>query len=303
MFDEALKSKFKAKFENIIFDEPLKSHVTMRVGGPADGFLSVAEPEIAEAVEFCKENNVPYFVMGNGSNTIVRDGGYRGLILCIGRKMNSITHLGDNTIKVQSGAKLSAVAECAASEGIGGFEFLAGIPGNIGGALVMNAGAYGGEIKDLVVNVTYIKDSVVHTAKGEDLGFGYRKSFFMDNPDAIIIGAVLKGYSADEKDIRNQMTEFLNKRSASQPLEYPSSGSFFKRPEGYFAGKLIQDCGLKGYKKGGAAISEKHAGFVINLGDATCSDIQALMDHVKSCVQEQFGVTMEPEVRFIGSDN
>ena len=302
MFDEALKIELKANFDNIIFDEPLKKHVTMHVGGPADGFLNVSEQEIPKAVDFCKKHGISYFVLGNGSNTVVRDGGYRGLVLCIGRKMNSIELLEDNTLSVQAGAKLSAVAECAAKNSIGGFEFLAGIPGNLGGALVMNAGAYGGEIKNLVVSVTFLEDGKVNTALCEELGFGYRKSYFMNHPTAIITGAVLKGYKAEESQIRSQMSEYASKRSASQPLEYPSSGSFFKRPEGYFAGKLVQDCGLKGYKSGGACISEKHAGFVINIGDATCKDIQMLADHVKNCVNEKFGVILEPEVRFIGSD-
>ncbi len=302
MFDEALKSKLEAAFENIVFDEPLKKHVTMNVGGPADGFLNASEQDVIPALEFCKDNNIDSVIIGNGSNTIFKDGGFRGLVICIGRMMNEVEYLGDSTIKLQAGAKLSKVAECAYKNSVGGFEFLQGIPGNAGGALVMNAGAYGGEIKNLVKTVTYIKDFEIHTAKAIDLGYGYRESYFMDNPDAVIISAVLKGYPEEQSKIKELMAEYHQRRTASQPLEYPSSGSFFKRPPGYFAGKLIQDCGLKGYSVGGAAISEKHAGFVINTGDATCSDIQKLSDHVKDCVKEKFGVQMHHEVRFLGSD-
>ena len=302
MFDEALKSKLKARFENIIFDEPLSKHVTMHVGGPADGFLGVTEEEIPAVCDFCRDNGVDYYVIGNGSNTVVRDGGYRGLIICIGRRMNKVEFTPDGQIIAQAGAKLSMVAECAAKNGIAGFEFLAGIPGNVGGALVMNAGAYGGEIQSLLESVTFFENGQIRTARPEELGYGYRKSYFLSNPDAIITRAVFRGNPADKVEIRELMSQLAQKRCASQPLEYPSSGSFFKRPEGYFAGKLVQDCGLKGYKCGGAAISEKHAGFVINCGDATCHDIQMLSKHVKDTVREQFGVELEPEVRFIGSD-
>ncbi|MBQ7974954.1 MAG: UDP-N-acetylmuramate dehydrogenase [Clostridia bacterium] len=302
MFDEAVKNKLSAEFEGIIFDEPLKKHTTMGVGGPADGFLYVSEEQIAPAVKFCRENGIPFHVMGNGSNTVGRDGGFRGIILCVGRKMNSACVSDEVTVTAQAGAKLSAVAELAAKSGIGGFEFLAGIPGNLGGAIVMNAGAYGGEIKDLLVSVSWFENGEIRTEAAHKLGFGYRKSYFISNPGCIVTGAVLRGTPRSEEDIREQMSEYLKKRSASQPLEYPSSGSFFKRPEGYFAGKLVQDCGLKGFAVGGAAISEKHAGFVINKGGATGEDIQNLAEYVKKCVMERFGVELEPEVRFLGCD-
>lgn len=302
MFDEALKNKLSAEFEGILFDEPLKKHTTMVVGGPADGFLYVAEEQIEPVINFCRDNDIAYHVMGNGSNTVGRDGGYRGLILCVGRKMNSISLTDEVTITAKAGIKLSAVAEFAAKNSIGGFEFLAGIPGNLGGAIVMNAGAYGGEIKNLLVSVSWYENGEFRTKPSEELGFGYRKSYFISNPGCVITGAVLKGTEGCEADIREQMNEYLKKRSASQPLEYPSSGSFFKRPEGYFAGKLIQDCNLKGFTVGGAAISEKHAGFVINKGNATGKDIQNLSDHVKKCVMEKFGVELDHEVRFLGCD-
>lgn len=302
MFDESLKNKLSAEFPGILFDEPLKKHTTMVVGGPADGFLYVTEEQIEPAIKFCETNGIDYHVMGNGSNTVGRDGGFRGLILCVGRKMNSISLKDKVTVTAQAGAKLSAIADFAAKNNIAGFEFLAGIPGNLGGAIVMNAGAYGGEIKNLLQSVSWHENGKFCTESAENLGFGYRKSYFINNPGCVIAGAVLKGAEGAEADIREQMNEYLKKRSASQPLEFPSSGSFFKRPEGYFAGKLVQDCDLKGFAVGGAAISEKHAGFVINKGNATGRDIQNLCDHVKKCVMERFGVELEPEVRFLGCD-
>ncbi len=302
MFNDALKQMFKTEFPDIKFDEPLKKHTTMAVGGPCDAFLSASANDVSRALKLCKENKIPVFVLGNGSNTIGTDKGYRGLVICTGRKMNGIYLNEGFDICAQAGAKLSAVAEVAASAGIGGFEFLAGIPGNLGGAIVMNAGAYGGEIKNLIKTVTFLEKGVEHTEEGENLGFGYRKSYFMSHPDAIILSARLSGIKKEEPLIREEMAEYAKKRSSSQPLEFPSSGSFFKRPEGYFAGKLVQDCGLKGYTVGGAAISEKHAGFVINKGGATCDDIKKLSAYVKSCVLDKFGVVMEHEVRFLGEE-
>ncbi len=302
MFNEALKQLLKEEFSEIKFDEPLKKHTTMAVGGPCDGFLNAQAEDIPKAVELCKQNNIPLFVLGNGSNTIGTDNGYRGLVICIGRKMNGINLQDGVTVQAGAGAKLSAVAEAAAASCIGGFEFLAGIPGNLGGAIVMNAGAYGGEIKNLIKAVTFFENGSLRTETADNLGFGYRKSYFMTHPDAIILSAELSGEKKEEKLIREEMADYAARRSASQPLEYPSSGSFFKRPEGYFAGKLVQDSGLKGYTVGGAAISEKHAGFVINKGGATYSDIKALSDHVKKCVMDKFGVQMEHEVRFLGEE-
>ncbi len=302
MFNEALKQLLKEEFSDIKFDEPLKKHTTMAVGGPCDGFLNVCTEDIPKVVELCSAKNIPLFVLGNGSNTIGTDKGYRGLVICIGRKMNEINLSDELTVHSGAGAKLSAVAEKAAASGIGGFEFLAGIPGNLGGAVVMNAGAYGGEIKNLIKTVTFLENGEVRTETADKLGFGYRKSYFISHPDAIILSAELSGVKKEEGLIREEMADYAGRRSDKQPLEYPSSGSFFKRPEGYFAGKLVEDSGLKGYTIGGAAISEKHAGFVINKGGATYSDIKALSDHVKKCVMDKFGVLMEHEVRFLGEE-
>lgn len=300
MFDEVLKSGLKDKFPQILFDESLKKHTSMSVGGPADGFLNVTEEEIPQAINFCRDNNIEFYVIGNGSNLVVRDKGFRGLIICVGKNMKSVEILDDLTIYAQAGAKLSMVSEMAAKANIGGFECLAGIPGNLGGAIVMNAGAYGGEIKDLIVDVTFYEGGLKKTVKGEDLGFGYRKSYFINNPDTVVVGATFRGVSRKESEIRAQMEEYSIRRNTTQPLEYPSAGSFFKRPEGYFAGKLVDDCGLRGFKVGGAMVSTKHAGFVINTGGATCKDIEELKGHISARVMEKFGVKLEPEVRFIG---
>lgn len=300
LFDEGLKDRLKAAFEDIVFDEPLCRHTSMGVGGPADGFIYAWDGSIRAILDFCGENGIPTAVLGNGSNIIASDEGFRGLVICVGKGMNSVEVCGDNEIRAGAGAKLSQVADIAARNNIAGFEFLAGIPGNLGGALVMNAGAYGGEISALVQSVTYIKDGEMHCASADSLEYGYRKSYFMKNPDAVITGARLRGTAGTEAEIRALMEEYLARRSASQPLEYPSAGSFFKRPEGHFAGKLIQDAGLRGLAVGGAQVSEKHAGFIINKGGATCADIKALSDEVRKRVFEQFSVTLEPEVRFLG---
>lgn len=299
MFDTKMKELLSGKFPGILFDECLSGHTTMGVGGPADGFLFAEESNIKEIIEFSRCNNIKYTILGNGSNTVGADEGFRGIVICIGRKMNSVEVSGELEITAGAGAKLSAVSEVAAKNSIAGFEFLSGIPGNLGGALVMNAGAYGGEISKLIVSVTYLLEGEEYTVSPDKLEYGYRESFFINNPDAVITRAVLKGVPGDEKLIREEMGELIRKRNASQPLEYPSSGSFFKRPQGYFAGKLIQDSDLKGYSCGGAQISEKHAGFVINTGGATCKDIIGLAEHVKKTVYDKFGVILEPEVRFL----
>lgn len=300
MFDEGLKDRLKEAFEDIVFDEPLCRHTSMGVGGICDGFIYACDGNIRAILDFCSESGISAAVLGNGSNIIASDEGFRGLVICVGKGMSSVEVSGNNEIRAGAGAKLSAVAELAAKNDIAGFEFLAGIPGNLGGALVMNAGAYGGEISSLVESVTYIKDGELHCAAAESLEYGYRKSYFMKNTDAVITGARLRGRAGKQSEIRGLMEEYLTRRSASQPLEYPSAGSFFKRPEGHFAGKLIQDAGLRGLTVGGAQVSEKHAGFIINKGGATCADIKALSDEVRKKVYERFAVTLEPEVRFLG---
>lgn len=300
MFDTKIKEELKSKFPQILFDEPFKKYSTMNVGGDCDGFLNVCENELIDVVSFCRERNILYTVIGNASNTICTDKGFRGLVICIGKNMNKIEYLGSGEFYAEAGAKMSAVSEAFAKNAISGFEPLGGIPGHLGGAIVMNAGAYGGEIKNVLTKVIFIENGEKKTLEVESLNLGYRKSYFIDNPGCLIIGAYLKGENGNEEEIRSAMREYHQKRATSQPLEFPSCGSFFKRPEGYFAGKLIQDSNLKGYSIGGAQISEKHAGFLINKGGATFEDINNLSEYVKKTVFDNFSVKMETEVRFIG---
>lgn len=246
-----------------------------------------------------KKENVPYYVMGNGSNLLVGDKGFRGVIIQIAKKMNQIRVDGE-TIYAQSGALLSRVAAQALANGLTGFEFASGIPGTLGGAVMMNAGAYGGEMKQVLANAYVLtKVGEIRVIPADLMELGYRTSIFSKNQD-IVLGAELKLERGNEENIRNYMEELKEKRVSKQPLEYPSAGSTFKRPEGYFAGKLIQDAGLRGFQVGGAQVSEKHCGFVINRNQATAADILSLMEQVADKVEAQFGVRLEPEVKRIG---
>lgn len=287
--------------ENRIYQkEPMKKHTTFRVGGEADYFVtpnSVAE--VQAVVKLCREKNIPYYILGNGSNLLVGDKGYRGVIIQIYREMNEIRVAGEE-ISVQAGALLSKVGSAALDAGLTGFEFAAGIPGTVGGAVVMNAGAYGGELKDVLIDATVLTpDGEIAVLSKEDLELGYRTSVIAKK-GYIVLEAKIKLETGDQEAIRARMDELKAQRVTKQPLEYPSAGSTFKRPEGYFAGKLIQDAGLRGFQVGGAQVSEKHCGFVINKGDATAADIVELMNQVSEKVKETFGVTLEPEVKRIG---
>ena len=285
--------------ENISMNEPLKNHVSFKTGGNAKYFVT---PENAEqlvcVIKALRENGEKYFVMGNGSNLLVSDSGFDGTVICIGRNMSAITVNGCE-ITAMSGALLSRIASVALKASLTGFEFASGIPGSLGGAVVMNAGAYGGEMKDVIVKTEYLsKDGELKCVSGEEHGFGYRKSIFAEGD--VVISSVISLKHGDSDKIRSTMDELNCRRREKQPLEYPSAGSTFKRPEGYFAAKLIDDSGLRGFKCGGAMVSEKHCGFVINYDNATSSDIYRLMGHVKSVVYDKFGVMLEPEVRLLG---
>lgn len=280
-------------------NEPLKNHVSFKTGGNAKYFVT---PENAEqlvcVIKALRENGEKYFVMGNGSNLLVSDSGFDGTVICIGRNMSAITVNGCE-ITAMSGALLSRIASVALKASLTGFEFASGIPGSLGGAVVMNAGAYGGEMKDVIVKTEYLsKDGELKCVSGEEHGFGYRKSIFAEGD--VVISSVISLKHGDSDKIRSTMDELNCRRREKQPLEYPSAGSTFKRPEGYFAAKLIDDSGLRGFKCGGAMVSEKHCGFVINYDNATSSDIYRLMGHVKSVVYDKFGVMLEPEVRLLG---
>ena len=286
--------------DSILIDEPMSRHTTFRVGGPADFFVTPkAKEEVRDVIRICKEAGMPYYIIGNGSNLLVSDAGYRGVIVQIYKEMNEVKVEGD-LVKAQAGALLSGIAAKALGAELSGFEFASGIPGTIGGACVMNAGAYGGEMKDVLEFVTVLtgEGKIIELGRNE-LELGYRTSVIAKK-GYIVLGAVLKLERGDGEKIKTYMDELKEKRVTKQPLEYPSAGSTFKRPEGYFAGKLIEDAGLRGFQVGGAQVSEKHCGFVINRGNATASEIMELIQEVQKRVYEQSGVRLEPEVKLLG---
>ena len=288
--------------DRIYIDEPMSRHTTFRVGGMADFFVTPKNAnEVKDAIEICREEGMPYYVIGNGSNLLVSDKGYRGVIIQIYKEMNEITVEGGK-VKAQAGALLSGIAAKAFAAELTGFEFASGIPGTIGGACVMNAGAYGGEMKDVLESVTVLtgEGEIIELGRNE-LELGYRTSVIAKK-GYIVLGAVLKLERGDGEKIKTYMDELKEKRVTKQPLEYPSAGSTFKRPEGYFAGKLIEDAGLRGFQVGGAQVSEKHCGFVINRDHATAADIMELMRQVQIRVKENSGVDLEPEVKRLGDE-
>jgi UDP-N-acetylmuramate dehydrogenase len=281
-------------------EEPMARHTTFRAGGPADWYVEPAdETELAAVLKLCREEEVPYYILGNGSNLLVSDDGYRGVIIALDHFWSDIKIEG-HTIDVGAGAILSTVARQAMKAGLTGMEGLSGIPGTVGGAVVMNAGAYGAEIKDVLWEVTVMTpDGEIRKLLADTLELGYRTSCIAQL-GYIVLRAELELAAGDPEVIRARMEELSVQRRSKQPLEYPSAGSTFKRPEGYFAGKLIQDAGLRGYQVGGAQVSEKHCGFVINRDQATASDIMALCREVQKIVKEQSGVDLEMEVRLLG---
>lgn len=286
--------------ERVLQKEPMSRHTTFRVGGAADYFVSVkTEEEIWKVLALCKEEGIPFFVLGNGSNLLVGDGGYRGVIVQICKEMNAITVEGDR-LRVQAGALLSKIGNVALDAGLTGFEFGAGIPGTLGGAVYMNAGAYGGEMKDVIESATVLNPQGERMVLSkEELELGYRTSK-VAKEGYVVLEAVLKLQPGDPEEIREKMAQLREQRVTKQPLEFPSAGSTFKRPTGYFAGKLIQDAGLAGLTVGGAQVSEKHCGFVINRGGATAAEIMELVRQVQQKVKETFGVELELEVRRLG---
>ena len=284
----------------VYVDEPMKKHTTFRVGGPADYFVvPKTKEEVKDIVALCREFDMPYYVLGNGSNLLVGDKGYRGVIIQIYKEMNHIQVEGDR-MKVQAGALLSKIGSAAFEAGLTGFEFAAGIPGTMGGAVVMNAGAYGGEMKDVLFSVTVLTpEGEVLTLSNKELELGYRTSI-VAKKNYIVLEVTLALQKGEKDAIKARMDELRIQRTTKQPLEYPSAGSTFKRPEGYFAGKLIQDAGLRGFQVGGAQVSEKHCGFVINKENATAADVLELMRQVSAIVKEKFGVELELEVKRLG---
>ena len=281
-------------------EEPMSKHTTFRIGGAAEVFAAPDARELPQLLAMAKGADVPVTVIGNGSNLLVGDRGIAGLVIEIGERMSEVRIEG--TILVAgAGALLSKAAQTAAAAGLGGLEFAAGIPGSVGGAVVMNAGAYGGEMKDVLQSVKVLtEEGELLSLAAAELELGYRHSCVPERK-YIVVEATMELSAKPEEEIRAYMAELRAKRVEKQPLEYPSAGSTFKRPEGYFAGKLIMDAGLRGYTVGGAQVSEKHCGFVINKGGATAADVRQLMQDVHDRVKEQFDVELEPEVKMIGS--
>ena len=295
---ETIKKCFPA--EAIMPNEPMSRHTTFRVGGEAGMLLQVSTPEqLKVMIPLLNEQKIPYFIKGNGSNLLVGDKGYDGIILEIGKEFGNIEVIG-NLIVAGAGALMSSIAQEALKNSLTGFEFASGIPGTIGGGITMNAGAYDGELKDIVTKVEVINsDGEVISLSNEEMNFGYRTSIIKQKP-LIVTSVTLSLNNGDSAKIKARMDELAAKRREKQPLEYPSAGSTFKRPEGYFAGKLIMDAGLRGYTVGGAQVSEKHCGFVINKGNATAEDVYELICDVQDKVKARFGVALEPEVIFLG---
>lgn len=293
------KLKNQLQKGTVLEQELMSRHTSFKIGGPADIFVQPASAEeMAQALRLAREEQVPFFVMGNGSNLLVSDEGFRGMILHTGGlKEISVER---DVIYAEAGATLRRVAKEAWEHGLTGLEFAAGIPGSLGGAVCMNAGAYGGEMKDVLLDVRVMtREGEVVLLSAKDLDLSYRHSVLQEK-EYIVLSARLHLTRGDKEQIKDRMDELAQARKEKQPLEYPSAGSTFKRPEGYFAGKLIQDAGLKGYTVGGAQVSEKHSGFVINRGNATAEEVLFLIRQVQKRIKQQFGVAMDTEVRMLG---
>lgn len=288
--------------EDILVDEPMSKHISFRVGGPADILVKPkTEDEIKNIVAFAKKENIPYLIIGNGSNLLIKDGGIRGIVIKIAENFNEFNIEGKNVV-AQSGAMLSFMGKAIMRNNLSGFEFAAGIPGTLGGAIAMNAGAYGGEMKDIVKSVRLIdsKGNIVELSN-EEMEFAYRKSL-LSKEEYIVLSATIELQEGNYDEIKDIMKDLTSKRVTKQPLNLPSAGSTFKRPEGHFAAKLIEDSGLKGLTLRGAQVSDKHCGFVVNLGEAKAKDILDLIYVVKSTVYSKFGVMLEEEVKILGED-
>lgn len=286
--------------ERILFHQSMKEYTTFRVGGEAECLILIQqEEELARLISYLNQIEQDYFILGNGSNLLVGDKGYRGIVLKFDGAMEQITVEGTR-ITAKAGASLSKVAVTARENGLTGLEFAAGIPGSIGGGVVMNAGAYDGEMKQIVEAVRVMdSDGQITTLDNDTMEFGYRTSIIKNRP-FIVLEVVLQLAEGDREQIGIKMEELSMLRRSKQPLEYPSAGSTFKRPEGYYAGKLIMDAGMRGYRIGGAQVADKHCGFIVNTGKATAADIREVIEEVQERVKERFHVSLEPEVVFLG---
>lgn len=301
MQETKIYKKIKDKsFGEILLDEPMRNHTSFKIGGPADILIiPETEEEIIESVKFCRSNNIEYFIMGNGSNLLVKDSGIRGVVIKISSKFGKI-QVDDDRVVCESGALLSVVGKHLLRESLTGFEFASGIPGTIGGAITMNAGAYGGEMKDIAINVRALgKYNNIIELNNKEMDFRYRGSKIVDE-ELIVLSTEFQLEKGEYSLIEERMKDLTHKRISKQPLELPSGGSTFKRPEGYFAGKLIDDSGLRGVRYGDAQISEKHCGFVVNRGNSTYEEVHTLIGTVQKIVKDKFDVNLETEIKIIG---
>lgn len=290
------------KIGKVLFDEPMKNHTSFKIGGPADVMIIPNSiEELRNAVKMCRDNNINFYIMGNGTNLLVKDGGMRGAVIKVNEGLNNI-YLEGNTIHCEAGVLLTAVSRTAMANSLTGVEFANGIPGTIGGAVTMNAGAYGGEMKDVITSVKVLDtDNNILEYTNKEMNFRYRGSRVVDE-NLIVLAIEIGLKKGDLAEIEATMKDLTFKRTSKQPLELPSAGSTFKRPVGYFAGKLIEDSGLRGLKLGGAQVSEKHCGFVVNFDNATCKDVQQLISVVQKTIRDNYDLELETEIKLIGED-
>lgn len=288
--------------EKILVDEPMKNHTSFKIGGPVDFLLlPTTLKEVKDILKVCKDQSIPLFIMGNGSNLLVRDKGVRGVVIKIARNFSDV-EINGNIVKAQAGVLLSRLAKLILRKELQGFEFASGIPGTLGGAVTMNAGAYGGEMKDVLLAAEVIdKSGNIYELFGEEMNLGYRQSAIQDK-DLIVLNATLELKKGKYEEIKALMEDLDHRRKTKQPLEWPSAGSTFKRPTGYYAGKLVQDVGLKGFTMGRAQVSDLHSGFVINKGNCSATEIIGLIQHIQGKVKDQFGVDLCTEVKIIGEE-
>jgi UDP-N-acetylmuramate dehydrogenase len=300
-FSKIYRSMKDFLHENQIkINEPMKNHTSFRIGGPAEIMVLPTDPkEISRIIKLCKQNNVPFFVMGNGTNLLVKDEGIKGVVIKLAQNYND-AQVDKNILKCKAGMSLSTAAKIALENSLSGLEFANGIPGTIGGAAVMNAGAYGGEMADVVQKVTVMDmDGNLFLMEKHELDYSYRRCI-LQQIDRILLEVEMELMPGDYEDIQRKMEDFMARRKDKQPLNFPSAGSAFKRPPGNFAGALIEKAGLKGYRVGGAMVSDKHAGFIVNVDNATFEDVMNLINHIKKKVKERFDVNLASEIKIIG---
>ena len=300
MINPEFLENIKSENADIYTDEPMSRHTSFRIGGNAECFCEIKNTDaLRNIIRACKKYNVPYFILGLGSNLLVSDNGIKGVVIKLGGDFTKITMPDSNTVKCGSGVTLAGLCVFARNKSLGGLEFAWGIPGSVGGAVYMNAGAYGGEIKDVVISSDYMdSDGNIKSFSGKELDFSYRHSVYSDS-DYVITDVTFKLEPKNQAEICSRMDELMNRRKTKQPLNRPSAGSVFKRPEGYFAAALIEECGLKGFSIGDAQVSEKHSGFIINKGKATAEDVKQLIEHIKKVVNEKTSVELCCEIKYI----